>query len=331
MQFGATDIAIPFEALGGDPTFFDPAWRAKVADLVASGYNKKNLPKLLLDKVVLKHAEFLKAFKSPGSLEEVYSKYKFNGLCMNWAAETNGSKTKHYLQALLLTDQPISVIAEDLQLDEQVVKLYCDLYFACRKSETEYKMALPLETRLSFAFGEMAHDASQLPTFISWRVMAVRNGYSALVHSWGIEKFAHGKLDESMDAIDRNMGLVNVNIEQQLRAGTVGFRSLVEYMNSWQGYRKLQEGIEGRDGTDSPLYSQLGLIFQSIAPKLIADAISEDEKKAEIKAGKKKLLAEKNIESHNSDNENRRSVSAEFNKIKREKFKLIDSTTGSAS
>ena len=329
MQLGSSDIAVPFIELGGDPTSFDPDWRAKVAELLSSGFPVKDLPQRLSDKRILEHAKFLKAFKSGEPLEKVFGKHPLNGLAMNWAAGGGKSKTKHYIEALLLTEQPLSVIAQDLKLQDEAVALYCDLYFACRSEADKYEMVLPMETRLSFAFGEISHDAKQLPTYVSWRVMAVRNGYSALVRHWGIEKFAHAELEDGNVAIDRNMGLVSTGIEQQLRSGQVGFRSLVEYMNAWQGYRKMQEGIEGRDGTDSPLYGLLGSIFAAVAPKLVTDKDAEKEKKAEAKAGKKKLLAEKNIGLHNSEEEKSKAVSAEFNKLKKEKFKLIDSTTGS--
>jgi len=329
MQFGSTSIAVPFTELGGDPTSFAPDWRAQVAEVLSSGYDEKKVPKQLKDRYVLEHAKFLSAFKSKGDVDAVYDKYRRNGLVMNWAAENNNSKTKHYLQALLLTDQPIDVVAADLQLDEKVVKLYCDLYFACRSEVDKYEMVLPMETRLSFAFGEISHDAKQLPTYVSWRVIAVRNGYTALVRNWGTESVAHGKLDEGYTVLDRNMSLAGANMEQQLRANTVGFKSLVEYMNSWQGYRKMQDNADGVDGMSSQAYVTLGRIFEAIAPKLASDRETEQAKKAEVKAGKKKLLAEKNIERHNSDDDNAKAAAAEFNKLKREKFKLIDSTTGS--
>jgi hypothetical protein len=285
----------------------------------------------LKDPVTLEHAKFLKMFKGKDDLSRVYDKYPYNGLVMNWASGSGSSKVKHYLQALLLTDCPFDIVCKDLQLDEKIVKLYCDLYFSCRSAADDYAMVLPMETRLSFAFGEVSHDAKQLPTYVSWRVMAVRNGYSVLMKHWGMEKFAHGKLDDEADPMDRTLSLVHTNMEQQIRSGTVGFRSLVEYVNSWQGYKKLKDAVEERDGVGSPLYELLGGILMAIAPKLVADQVTEKEKKAEAKANKKKLLAEKNIELHNSDDEKSKSVAAEFNKIKREKFKLIDSSIGSKS
>ena len=117
MVLGSENVAVPFMELGGDPTSFDPDWRTKVACAIADGFDEKKLPKQLREDVILKHAKFIKSFKSAGNVEAIYAKYPVNGLVMNWASGANGSQTRHYLQALLLTDQPISVVAADLQLD----------------------------------------------------------------------------------------------------------------------------------------------------------------------------------------------------------------------
>lgn len=329
MLLGQTEIAVPFLELGGDPTSFDPDWRLKVAELISSGFDDKKIPKQLKDKHVLAHARFLKAFKSKGDVDEIFAKYPINGLIMNWSAASAGSKTKHYLQALLLTDQPLNIIASDLRLDEKAVKLYCDLCFSCRSEADNYEMKLPMETRMTFAFGELSHDLRQIPTYVFWRVLAVRDGYTALVRLWGLENFAHGKLDEGMPAMDRNMHLSNIDIEQQLRSGTVGFRSLVEFQNAWMNYKKLQDNVDGRDGMSSPLYEMVGAMLAAVAPKLVSDLEAEGQKKAEAKSAKKKLLAEKNIELHNSDDDKSKALAEEFNKLKKEKFKLMDSTIGS--
>jgi len=258
----------------------------------------------------------------------VFGKYPLNGLAMNWATENNGSKSKQYLEALLLTDQPVSVIAADLQLDEKFVKLYCDLYFACRSANDKYEMCLPMETRLAFAFGEISHDTRNLPAATLWKVMAVRDGYSALVRHWGTEDFAHGTIKDGISGIDRNMWLANSLMEQQLRTGGIGFRSLVELQNAWMGYKKMQEDVEERDGTSSPLFELLTGILSQIAPRVVTTTVSVEQKSIEVKG--KKRLAEKNIESHTPDIEDNMSLAkAEFGRLKREKFKLIDGTVGS--
>ena len=324
MQLGSEQIVVPFAELGGDPTSFDPAWRAKVASVLASGFDEKKVPKQLKDKHVLDHAKFLKEFKGNGKLDAVYAKYPLNGLVMNWAAEANGSKSKQYLEALLLTDQPISVVAADLQLEEPVVKLYCNLYFACRSEKDGYEMKLPVETRLAFAFGEISHDAKQLPCAASWRVLAVRGGYSALVRHWGVERLAHGKVDSGLEAVDRNMSLASTNIENQLRTGGVGLKSLVEFQNSWLGYKKMQNESEASEGVNSPVWTFLTGILAVLQPSLEQPAAQA---KAEAKSAKKKQQAAKNIEAEPAD-KNEALANAEFNKIKIKKFKSIDANVG---
>lgn len=325
MLLGQETIAVPFEELGGDPTSFDPNYRAKVAEALSSGFDEKKLPDCLKDKQTLQHARFLKEYKTKGDVEAVFAKYPLNGLAMNWAAGNNGSVSKHYIQALLLTDQPLKIVSEDLQLDEKAIKLYCDLYFACRSEKDGYEMTLPMETRLAFAFGEVSHETKQLPSFVLWRVIAVRDGYTALVRHWGTEKFAHGTLAATDEAMARNMWLANANMEQQLRAGLVGFRSLVELQNAWLGQLKMQEASDERDGTSSPLFELVTGILNTLAPKLASQSVSPEEKKATAQASKKKRLAEKNIESHNPVNaKTDKTVAAEFNKLKKEKFKLIE-------
>jgi len=326
MQIGSESIAVPFIELGGDPTSFDPDWRAKVANAISDGYSEKKLPKQLRDKQITQHASFLKEFKGRTELSEVFGKYPWNGLAMNWASGNNGSKSKQYLEALLLTDQPLSVVAQDLQLDEKFVKLYCDLYFACRSDKDKYEMVLPPETRLSFAFGEISHDTRSLPSATLWKVMAVRSGYSALVRHWGTEKTAHGSLEDGAASFDRNMWLANSNMEQQLRTGQVGFRSLVEMQSAWMGFRKMKDNEEGRDGTNSDAYRTLEGIMTVIRPKL---ADQEEEQKAEVKAEGKKRLAQKNIESHTSDEKiDDKGIDEEFNKLKMKKFKSVDANIG---
>jgi hypothetical protein len=322
VQVGQEQVSVPFAELGGDPTAFDPDWRAKVASAIAQGTDEKSLPRQLRDKQISVHARFLREFLGGGELSGVFEKYPLNGLVMNWTSAV-GSSTKYYLQALLLTEVPIKTVAEDLQLDEKVVKLYCDLYFACRSDKEGYEMVLPMETRLAFAFGEMSHDSRQLPAYTLWRVIAVRDGYAALVRHWGTEKFAHGPLDETCDTADRNMWLANSIIEQQLRTGAVSFRSLIELQNSWLSYRKMKDDANKEDGAGSPLFELLGGIFAAVAPKLVDQGIASA-KAVEAQVEGKKRLAEAAIGLHNPDDAKDEELNAEFNKLKREKFKLID-------
>lgn len=296
MLIGDTDICTPYPELGGDPTHYDPDFRGKIAWELGSDIREADLPKeLLSNRALIQHAKFIgKLRDNTNAPEAVYRNYPENGLVLNWASCNNNSQTKYYLDALLLTDQSIEVIAKDLGVSAKVVQLYEQLYFSCRDNKT-HEMKLPARTKTSLALGPLLELPRNAPFQTQWRIIAVHLGYGGLVYRWGWENDAHGDYSD-MVSMRKNMWLASMQVEQRLRSGMFSNDELFGIISGCIEYERMliEKDVKGES-------TQQGMdliqnMLRAVAPRIIDVAAAQDGLDAEAKDAYKNALLEHNIQ-----------------------------------
>lgn len=301
MLIGNTQVLTPYPALGGDPTHYDPDFRAKIAWELGSDITRADLPQELAgNRTLLQHAKFIGRLRNDqDDAVAVYRAYPDNGLVMNWASCANGSQTRHYLDALLLTKEPISVIAADLGVTEEQVKLYEELYFTCREPKA-HRMMLPARARTALALGPLLEPGRNVPVETQWRIVAVQLGYSALVDRWGWHEDAHGEIKD-FGLMRSNMRLAALQVDQRLRSGQFANEELFGVISGCIEYERMLLEREEQGQTKQHGMELLQQVLQAFAPKIIDVAASQDGLDESERVQYMKLLATHNINMQDVD------------------------------
>jgi hypothetical protein len=295
MLFGDTDVLTPYPELGGDPTHYDPDFRAKIAWELGEDISRTDLPpELATNRALHRHAKFIGRLRNnEDDALALYRAYPDNGLVLNWASCNNGSQTRYYLDALLLTKQPISVIAADVGVTEAQVKLYEELYFSCRESKA-HRNLLPARTKTALALGPLLELPRNAPVQTQWRLAAVQLGYTALIDRWGWQEDAHGE-HEDFATMRQNLRVAALQVQQRLRAGVFSNEELFGVISGCMEYERLLIEQEDKGHSQQRGMDLIQMVLQAMAPKLVSVAAEQDGLDAAEQASYKKLLAEHNI------------------------------------
>lgn len=289
------EVFTPYPELGGDPTHYDPDYRAKIASALGTSVKKSDLPAdLLSNRAFIKHAKFMSEFRDEDNdAMATYRRYPENGLVLNWAICNNNSQTKYYLDSLLLTDQPIEVIAADLGVKPEIVSLYEQLYFSCRDRKTR-EMRLAARTKTAFALGPLLELPRNAPSQIQWRLAGAHLGYAGLVYRWGWENDAHGEYSD-FTSMRRNMWLASMQVEQRLRSGQFSNDELFGVISGCIEYERMLIEKETKGESLQQGMDLVQNMLRAVAPKLIDVAATQDQLDADEKAAYNKMLAESNF------------------------------------
>ena len=298
MKIGNTDVLVPYPELGGDPTHYDPDFRGKIARELANGADPDTVPDLILRNAALrKHVKFLSLLNKGHNAMELYREYPAHNAAMTWASTSNGTQTRYYLDALLLSNQSIDVIAQDLDLDPEYVRVYEQLYMHCRDPK-DYGMRLSPRTRFALACGPIIEAPRNPAAHVLWRLIAIDTGYSGLICQWGWEAYAHGEVQPVFD-MNRNLQLCGMQMNRRIRSGALSNEDITAQMSLGLEYKRLDAELAA-NGSGPNSFAKV--VMQMMA--LLAPRVADNPKAtaAHIAAARdamdKKMLAERNISEH---------------------------------
>ena len=300
MRVGNTDVLVPYPEFGGDSTHYDPDFRAKVAKALAEGADPATVPERIMSNRALRtHAKFL-ALLADGERDpmSVYKEYPDHAAVLNWASCSGGSQTRYYLDALLLSGQTIEVIAADMDISEEQVRLYEQLCMHCRDPK-DYALKRAPRTLMALAAGPILDMPRNAPAQINWRLAAVTMGYSAIICWWNWERFAHGEVDKQIYRARDNVQLCIMQMAQRLRSGVLTPEDINAHLSASLDVQRLEleQQNAGKSGLGGLEFMQavMQLLVLKVAdnPEMVAMRIAQARE-----ADSKKLLAEHAISEH---------------------------------
>lgn len=179
MDLGGTHIITPYER----PVGFDPDWRSRVAAVIFDTPNVLLPAQLRSDPYIIRQVNFLR-INETDSNAFVYMTGDVPIYRQALDIYTGGdyNNIADYLDALLLTEVDLSIIAKDVGYSEDVVRYYERMYFACRDDN-----GMPLRSELAktlFAVGTAHTLDGKTPIPVLWRAIGASLGYTALVTGW---------------------------------------------------------------------------------------------------------------------------------------------------
>jgi len=290
-----TEVLVPYPELGGDPTHYHPDFRSKIALAIANGLDPAEVPdQLMRNRALRHHIKYLTRMAAGEDVMSLYRDYPDHNAVTTWANTSNGSQTRYYLDALLLTNQSIDIIAEDLDIDPDYVRLYEQLYMHCRDPK-DYSMRLSPRTRFALACGPILEAPRTPAAHIQWRLIAIHTGYSGLIYHWGWEQYAHGVVTTPY-SVDRNVQLAGMQLHQRIRGGGMSNEDLLAMQSIGLEYKKLDVELAKAGDGPNAFAQVVGRMLTMLAPRVAENpAATQAYIEAKADADEKKMLAERLI------------------------------------
>jgi len=302
MQFATIDIKTPFDS----PINYEPNWRFSVASALSTTVNTKIIPgEIVKDNIIIETSRYLKYIKLNGvGIPEIYKNYHTVTL---WYEDNEPQAIKFYIEALLLTDRTYCGIADDMDISEDLVKLYEKLFFNIRDKNGKLIKTHPL--KMHFAFGDFAsvediqaqrNKSNFYAEPIEWKVAAVQYGYPMLSAIWGLNK------ENTIEEAELQYYKTSLEISRELSLkrmmrGSISNFDINSAHNNYINFMRLKHDIEEdrknlSPGGNSGTIDIFGLkLLQMMAPKMIESVLTVEELEIQDKILQQKLLAESNI------------------------------------
>jgi hypothetical protein len=225
MELNGQAIVTPYD----DPSGYSESWRHSIAVAWMNNPRANLAYKYRTDRIISKQRDYLELCNKSPVMAASARLYADNRIVTGWYEDP--SDIKYYLEPLLLTEQPLEVIAKDLKAPLSAVQLYSNLFFACRDEYGNPLSSNALRTILSYE-AVMANDRGRGDYRLLWRYSAVLLGYHHLAMQWGW--FApNGKLD---DAEKRTKFSIKISKEAFMRKiidGKVDAMTLAVYVHGY--------------------------------------------------------------------------------------------------
>lgn len=198
-----------------DDPYFHPDWRIRLATRLAAEPGKR--PLTAIKDEWIRHAVKCMKAKDGGHSGTGKGQTLFRRLA-RWASGGTNERVGHVIEALLLTDAPMSAIAEDIGCSVDDVWAYELLYFNVRDSQGSMKLS-PAQ-RTFFATEGVFKAATARPEHLMWRRVAVSAGYRALL---GVLELGEGRWSDApkVDLVDVTMNMGRSEALAKLAAGAM--------------------------------------------------------------------------------------------------------------
>lgn len=262
MQIGNNIIPIPHE----DATQYAADWR----HLVAKGWRDNMLAtfsyKVKMDKGVLRQRDFLGKIVNPQDAWLPEQKNDaIESLAFNIYMGANRNNMRLYLEPLLLTNEPYSTIALDLNIPVAAVECYERTYFNCRTPDGKLCPSSLLRIRL--ALGVENKLAPNTAESVMWRAIAAWFGYSVLVYMWRWDT-AHGNTKSLSYILDKLMHITAATMVDKALRGSLDVIDINAFMGQYINHKRLQHDTGAATAGDDSKKALLA-ILEHMAPRMI--------------------------------------------------------------
>jgi hypothetical protein len=284
MLVGTTNIVTPYD----NPSQYQPDWRHLVAKCWHDDPEVVLPPEFSDDKFIQTQAEFLD--QPQGNIPGVINvEWLAQQRAYDIYSQRDETNVRDYLDPLLLTDQPYSVIARDLGQLPETIEHYERVYWACRAHDG---VASPAEVvKTSFAMGVDTELRPNTPMRNVWRAIGATMGYTALTWVWN---WAHpaGATQTETD-LYRMLNKVNVgNLFKLAVTGRMEPIDMIGFFGQYVGYERMKHDTRAGGETNEVMETLLGMM-QMLSPKM--RAVAQDTSGLEIMInGDQKMLAARN-------------------------------------
>jgi len=291
MNICGSEINTPYD----DRADFSPKWRHLVASAMVGQKVRGMIPEeIRKDKYITTQYNYLTSLRNPQKPDDCnyYNprlRYYDNSVVTKWFDGQTGV-LKHYVEAMLLTEQTYEDIASTINADAETVKVYEKLFFNIRDNygRTCYSPVL----KIKFAAGNVTRSAD-LSVFEMWKTTAAQLGYAALARSLGfrVKPEQYDEVEEL--TYQRSRG----HVVNRVVKGEIGNFDINSMQTNHINNKRLAFDMKQTSGGNIKEEVEVfGLtMLQALAPKMLKVDETLKEKAAKNEAIQQKLLVQNDI------------------------------------
>ncbi len=293
------DIQTPLAVLGDDPVSARVDWASKIAlAAIELKLKPENLPKAIRDCYAFPAIEKLMMFSAAQLDKESDIKAHLDAnLASIWSSMSYNSRTRHYLDPLLLGDAPYDALAhltmKDGSIPSSAIETYERLYFNCRGEDVKTCMSTIRSHMI--AYGGLDNIVAVPSPVDGMKRVGLRYGYTALAEIlgiWDVEDRKEDMTDLQNAVLQRR--LVSYDFAIRCLCGLVNAEDSVAFMNAQQSYEKQlkEESMQVQDGDE---YSTAMVNIFNMLPDPVKAAHQAPSAEASEKLARKKREMEGKI------------------------------------
>lgn len=291
MHIGNIDVVTPED----NPVQFDPAWRSRIAVVLAEDKDvevAREYEHYKDDKWVKKYAEYIKTVNGKRKPTKEHNIIRLASL---WNQGARPSDVKFKLEPLLLTPASFDTIALDVgggAVDESVFKAYERLFFNIRTDDTRLHRSCHLRTYFATPDGP---PGPTTPPETIWRSVGATLGYDALANMW-LWSDAHGLSDRGQDYILQELWRVAQSmVFMDLFSRRMNHMDLGMIMDKITNHERMRHETQQKRGEGSEsLIAMLGLLAAS-KPEMLKAATDVDTMADETKRIQAHIASQTNM------------------------------------
>jgi len=254
-----TEIITPF-----DDSFYDPGWRYSLAEACAVDSEFKHPTRsAMLDAGVRQAVRHMKA--TPPKLVRPDSYRARFSQVLRWGRDGPHRQTGYVIEALLLTDAPVSAIAHDMGSDVATLELYEKLFFNVR--DDRGNMTLAPAQKQFFATEGTYKPTKQRPEYLMWRRVAVSAGYRALIEILELGLGSWGDAPNA-DLVRVTTDMARAETLAKVAAGGLSSGELARLESNRLKGKLIRHQVGEKGGRDEGMELALKLV-QLMAPKMV--------------------------------------------------------------
>lgn len=261
MELNDTVIVTPYES----PSHYHGDWRHTVAIALRDSSDIHVPDAFKVDPWIRRQVAYLEWRKEaqPGYFEPSWQvEHRAYSIFTN----QHGFSIRDYLEPLLLTDVPLSVVAEDLNYDLPTIQHYERLYYSCRHDDDQDRPASSI-VRVAFALEDEREVGDNSPIQLIWRFIAATLGYTPLMYSWQLAD-PSGPLDTDRAVFQ---SLARANLGQMSKLAVTGQMEAIDitgYLSQYMNYVRLEHDTKLATAKDEGMELALSML-KMMAPQMV--------------------------------------------------------------
>ena len=321
MNICGSEIDTPWD----DRADFSPKWRHLIAAAMVGQRVRGMLPEeVRKDKYITTQYNYLSSLQIKKREDNLnfYNpvlRYYDNKVATKWF-DGQTSILRHYIEAMLLTEQSYEDIASIINSDIETIVTYEKLFFNIRDNYGRTCYSPVLKTK--FATGNTV-NAANYTIFEVWKLTGAQLGYAALRRAWGWPLRPDQSLEVDEVTYQRSRGHV-VNRVVKGDIGNFDINNMqANYINGKRLEFDMKQPGEGNVGVSE--LDAFGLkVIQAFAPKMLKTEETLEEKAAKNEAIQQKFLVQKGINNVQLNDKGPQNTNEEFNQELRNKANSME-------